>query len=108
MSQHEQLVGVPVHDPVYHFPWQVLDAIIAGRSAIDLRGLRLATMGEATAFLAAYGFDTSDAYDMAEMDEVLRQAACFIRETLLPYEGLTDIPDDLPRSYPELLLVAST
>jgi uncharacterized protein (TIGR04562 family) len=108
MTQPDQLIGVPVHDPVYHFPWQVLDAIIAGRSAIDLRGLRIATPNEATNFLSAYGFDVDDAVDRAEMDEVYRQASCFIRETLLPYEGLTDIPEALPTTYPDLLLVAAT
>lgn len=108
MSPHDHLVGVPIHDPVYHFPWQVLDAIIAGRSAIDLRGMRLAATSEALDFLTAYGFDPQDPYDAAEMDEVYRQAACFFRETLLPYEGLTDIPEGLPTTYPELLLVSAT
>ena len=47
MSQAEPMVGVPINDPVYHFPWQVLDAIIAGRSAIDLSGMRISTLQEA-------------------------------------------------------------
>jgi uncharacterized protein (TIGR04562 family) len=108
MSQLDPMAGVPIHDPVYHFPWQVLDAVIAGRSAIDLRGLRISTPGEARDFLSAYGFDTADAYDAAEMDEVCRQTASFIRDVLLPYEGLTDVPADLPTRYEDLLLVVST
>ncbi|MFN3431996.1 MAG: TIGR04552 family protein, partial [Candidatus Sericytochromatia bacterium] len=97
MNLNDQVAGVPINDPVYHFPWQVLDAIIAGRSAIDLRGLRLSTPREAHDFLAAYGFDWDDPYDSAEMDEVYRQTARFIEDVLLPHEGLT-----------RLLLVAST
>jgi uncharacterized protein (TIGR04562 family) len=108
MNLDDQLAGVPINDPVYHFPWQVLDAIIAGRSAIDLRGLRLSTTQEAHDFLAAYGFDWDDPYDSAEMDEVYRQTARFIEDVLLPHEGLSALPGGLPDTYPGVLLVAST
>lgn len=108
MTLHDPLAGVPIHDPVYHFPWQVLDAVIAGRSAIDLRGLRISTVQEAKDFISAYGFDCDDPYDLAEMDEIHRQSTSFIRDVLLPYGGLTAIPEGLPTSYLELLLVVST
>jgi uncharacterized protein (TIGR04562 family) len=42
------------------------------------------------------------------MDEVYRQALCFMREVLLPHEGLTDIPEGFPPTYTDVLLVAST
>lgn len=108
MTLHDPVAGVPIHDPVYHFPWAVLDAVIAGRSAIDLRGLRISTHQEANDFLSAYGFDVEDPYDIAEMDEVFHQASRFMREVLLPYEGLTDLPENLPTGFADLLLVVST
>lgn len=108
MSQIDNVVGVPITDPIYHFPWQVLEAIIAGRSAIDLKGLRNHTMEEAENFLEAYGFQVDDPEDQLELDEVYRLTSTFIREVLLPYGSITDLPEDLPASYPELLLLAST
>lgn len=108
MSQLDNVVGVPVHDPVYHFPWQVLEAIVAGRSAIDLKGLRIATEPEALDFLAAYGFDPSDPLDQIELDEAYHMAQRFIREVLLPFGNLVDLPPDLPTSYKDVLLLSAT
>lgn len=108
MSQLDNVVGVPVNDPVYHFPWQVLEAIIAGRSAIDLSGLRMSTHEEALDFLHAYGFDPERPDDAEEMAAIHDQAMRFVREVLLPYGELEDVPAELPRDYLELVLLAST
>lgn len=108
MSQLDNVVGVPIHDPVYHFPWQVLDAIIAGRSAIDLKGLRISTPDEACDFLVAYGLDPDDPSDAAELHEVFAQARVFIREELLPLANERDRLDELPDDYAQVLLMAST
>ncbi|MDB5096980.1 MAG: hypothetical protein JWM80_1401, partial [Cyanobacteria bacterium RYN_339] len=84
MSTPDHVLGRAVNDPIYHFPWSQLDAIIAGRSAIDLTGLRIGTREAARGFEAAYGFDPDDMMDRAELAEVRRRAARFIEEVLLP------------------------
>jgi uncharacterized protein (TIGR04562 family) len=107
MSTPDHVLGRPVNDPIYHFPWSQLEAIIAGRSAIDLQGLRIGTRDAARGFECAYGFDPDDLMDRAELAEVRRRAQRFIEEVLLPYGGQTELPE-LPESYEDLLLVAST
>lgn len=101
-------VGVPIQEAVYEFQWPAIDAIVAGRSAIDLTGLRLATGGEADDFLRAYGFEPEDPADAPELEKVAELAAAFIEGTLLPYGDLKALPSNLPRDYRELLLLAST
>lgn len=108
MSQLDNVVGVPINDPVYHFPWQVLEAIISGRSAIDLTGLRFSTPDEALDFIQAYGFDPARPDDRAELASIYEQSVRFVREVLLPFEGLNGLPEELPSDYNELLLLAST
>ncbi|HEY9724550.1 MAG TPA: TIGR04552 family protein, partial [Oscillatoriaceae cyanobacterium] len=108
MSQLDNVVGVPIHDPVYHFPWQVLDSIIAGRSAIDLKGLRISTPDEARDFMQAYGLDPTDPSDEEELRLVFGQARAFIRDELLPLTGVADRTAELPQDYLQVLLIAST
>jgi uncharacterized protein (TIGR04562 family) len=108
MASKEPVYGVPVREPVYHFPWQTLDAIIAGRSAIDLEGLRLTTVQAANEFIASYGYNVTDAADGAEMAQIWDLSAAFIATSLLPYAELTHVPFELPHEYPDLLLIAST
>ena len=107
MTTPDHPLGVPINDPVYHFPWSTLEAIVAGRSAIDLQGMRIPTRDAALGFLAAYGFDAVDPMDRAEMVEVHRRATRFIQDVLLPYGGEERLPE-LPQGYEELLLIAST
>lgn len=101
-------VGVPIQEAVYEFQWGAIDAIVAGRSAIDLPGLRIATPQEADDFTRAYGFEPEDAADQAEMRKLADLAAAFIEGTLLPYGDLKALPSALPRDYRQLLLLAST
>jgi uncharacterized protein (TIGR04562 family) len=98
---------IALQEPVYHFPWKVLDAIVAGRSAIDLGGMRMATHQETLNFIEAYGFDPYDPEDQNEMDLIFQQTVGFISETLLPFRGLDFIPLELPKTFPEMMLLAS-
>jgi uncharacterized protein (TIGR04562 family) len=70
--------------------------------------MRLSTADEAQAFLEAYGFDPRDPADQLELDEAYTLAQQFIRDVLLPYGNLVDIPPDMPTSYSEVLLLSST
>lgn len=107
MSTPDPVLGRPVNDPVYHFPWQTLEAIVAGRSAIDLQGMRISTREAAREFEVAYGFNPEDPLDAAEMREVWRRTHRFLQEVLLPYGGHDRLPE-LPETYEDMLLVAST
>lgn len=108
MSQLDDVAGVPITDPVYRFPWSTLDAIVEGRSAIDLQGLRVGTRADAQDFIRAYGLDPDDPLDQPEFEAISERAAHFIETVLLPWEGLDALPAGLPRAFPDLLLVAST
>ncbi|MEB3330587.1 MAG: TIGR04552 family protein [Candidatus Sericytochromatia bacterium] len=108
MSQLDDLAGAPITDPFYRFPWQTLEAIVEGRSAIDLTGLRVSRREAAVEFLRVYGLDPTDPLDEAELETIAGQARHFIEEVLLPWEGLASVPPELPATYPELLLLAST
>ena len=108
MSQLDDVAGVPITDPVYRFPWPTLDAIVEGRSAIDLQGLRVGTRADAMDFIRTYGLDPDDALDGPELAAIAERSAYFIEAFLLPFEGVSKLPAELPRAYPDLLLVAST
>ena len=108
MKPLDDLAGAPISDPVYRFPWQTLEAIVEGRSAIDLTGLRVSRREAALDFLRAYGLDPEDPLDEAELRSIGGQTRHFVSAVLLPWEGLTGLPPELPSSYPELILLAST
>lgn len=96
-----------VEEPAYHFPWPLLDAVMAGRSAIDLDHLAIHDREQALAFIRAYGFEPADPGDARDMAEVMALTRLFIDEQLLPYGGLTTVPDDLVGDWEDLLLQAS-
>jgi len=104
----DDFAGSPISDPVYKFPWQTLGSIVEGRSVIDLVGLRVSTREAALDNLRAYGLEPEDPLDAAELSEVASQTVQFITNTLLPWRGLEAIPGDLPVTFPELILLAST
>ena len=108
MSQLDDVAGVPITDPIYRFPWATLEAIVEGRSAIDLEGLRVGTRGDAYDFIRIYGLDPDDPLDGPELAAIAERSVYFLENVLLPWEGLTALPEALPRAYPDLLLVAST
>src|SRR5687767_3250164 len=108
MSQTDDVAGVPITDPVYRFPWSTLEAIVEGRSAIDLLGMRVGTRADALDFIRAYGLDPDDPLDQPEFAAIAERSAHFIQDVLLPWEGVTALPAGLPMTYPDLLLVAST
>lgn len=96
-----------VEEPAYHFPWPLLDAVMAGRSAIDLDHLAVNDPEQAYAFIQGYGFEPTDPEDARELAEVLRQSRLFMQEYLLPYGELTTVPEGLESSWEALLLQAS-
>lgn len=108
MTSIDDVAGVPITDPLYRFPWATIDAIVEGRSAVDLQGLRVGTRHDAWDFLQAYGLDVEDPLDRSECEAVVERSADFIERVLLPWEGLTELPPGLPRNFPDLLLIAST
>ncbi len=66
-----------------HFPWDVLRAIVDGRSAIDVPRLALRDHDEAAEFLSCYGFDLAQSGHRDEIAWIRRDAAEFIRDELL-------------------------
>lgn len=100
--------GSAIRSSTYHFHWNQLDAVIAGRSAIDLVGLRLSTHEDALGFLEAYGFRPGDPGDEEELATLARNTEAFFKDVLLPFGRAKAFPRALPRDFPELLLLAST
>ncbi|MEB3285450.1 MAG: TIGR04552 family protein [Candidatus Sericytochromatia bacterium] len=108
MTSHSEIGGSPISDPIYRFPWQTLGAIVEGRSVIDLVGLRVSTREAALDNLRAYGLDPDDPLDASELEEISQQTAHFFNSVLLPWRSLSGLPEDLPKTFPELFLLAST
>ena len=72
------------HDPnPISFPWETLDAIIGGQSAIDVPRVHCRTFKEAEDFVECYGFDWHQPAHRAEVDEIRQEALSFIRQELL-------------------------
>lgn len=108
MPPHNEFAGSPISDPVYRFPWQTLAAIVEGRSVIDLAGLRVSTREAALENIRVYGLDPDDPLDAGELVEIAAQTTHFLQSVLLPWNSLELIPAELPTSFPELILLAST
>lgn len=69
------------------FPFETLNAIVGGRSAIDNRGLQVEDLEAAEAFLECYGFRWDHPEERAEVETIRLQALAFIDEVLLePHE----------------------
>lgn len=91
------------------FPWDTLQAVIGGASAIDLSRLELRTEDEALGFLEAYGYDWHRPDDRACLDEIRAEAIDFIhRELLNPDEPRVPHEIQATPSVPVLLVQAST
>lgn len=64
-------------------PWEVLSAMIQGRSSIDLSSMPVYSREEAISLVYNYGFDLSLPEDMAEMEGYFVEAVNFIEHRFL-------------------------
>ena len=101
-------------------PWEVLGAMIQGKSSIDLTSMPVYSREEAREFIYNYGFDLDVPEDMAEMEAYLIEAVNFIEHRFLTrsvdWEGLGEPviqADKIPlsvtssRNVVDLLMMAS-
>jgi len=90
----------------YHFRWDVLDAIIGGRSLVDLpsglTGFTIKNIEHADRFLMAYGFDLSDPIEQAELLGHYRESLNFVRNYFLQPENPEGLKIEIPRKILEL------
>lgn len=101
-------------------PWEVLDAMIQGKSSIDLTSMPVYSREEALSMIYSYGFDLTVPDDQAEMEAYFIEAVNFIEHRFLTpavdWVGLGEPPaptEKIPlavtssRSVIDLLLLAS-
>jgi uncharacterized protein (TIGR04562 family) len=67
-------------------PWEALEGMIKGISAIDFQQMTLHDMEEAGQFLLNYGFDIHNPADQDEIDTIRIEALSFIERRLLDQE----------------------
>lgn len=95
----------------YVFSKQLIDSLIGGVAAIDVKRLRIQNLNESYEFINAYGYNLNNEKDRALLWNFHRRAVTFIREELLNEneeipEALTD-PNQL-NDLAYLLIYAST
>lgn len=64
-------------------PWETLQAVIMGVSAIDLTAIPLHSREDAARFLLSYGYDFTHAGDRAEVVALFKESVQFINERFL-------------------------
>jgi uncharacterized protein (TIGR04562 family) len=75
------------------FPWEIMDTMISGHSAIDVPRLYLSNLADADEFLRSYGFRWDDPEDRAELEGLRREALDFLENNLIEDEpGLELVP----------------
>ena len=75
------------------FPWEIMDTMISGHSAIDVPRLYLSNLSDADEFLRSYGFRWDDPEDRAELEGLRREALDFLENNLIEDEpGLELVP----------------
>ena len=70
-------------------PWEIMDTMISGHSAIDVPRLYLSSLADADEFLRSYGYRWEDAEDRAEVEGLRQEALEFLVHNLL--EGEPDL-----------------
>lgn len=97
------------HDDL-DFQWDLLDAMISGRSAIDVPRLDLDSLDDAEGFLASYGYDWSRSEHRAEVERIRDEAISFLNNELLndEHDLLVDDRVHFEKDVRNLLLWAST
>ena len=74
------------------FPWATLNAVIGGRSAIDVPRLHVHTLEEAEEFLESYGYIWSDWKHREELSQLREETMTFFAQEFLPGEEALEIP----------------
>ena len=82
----------PEYSP-FQFHRQVMDCVVGGVSALDIRRLSLGSVEEARQFIGAYGYNLDDPESRDQLWASHRRAVAMIKEQLLE-EGET-IPEAL-------------
>ncbi|HEX4924805.1 MAG TPA: TIGR04552 family protein [Bdellovibrionales bacterium] len=80
-----------------HFPRQILDSVVGGRSAIDIPRLEIQNLEQAHGFAKTYGYDLGDPVDLEEVWSFHRRTISFLREKVLEQGEL--IPEELSDPY---------
>jgi uncharacterized protein (TIGR04562 family) len=66
----------------FEFSWPSVSVVIEGGSILDLPRLDIKTIGEATEFIQAYGFDVNNQDDLALVWKFFNEAVQFIEKSL--------------------------
>jgi len=66
----------------FEFPWPSVNVVLEGSSILDVPRLEIKTIGEATSFIQAYGFDVNNPDDLALVWQFFNEAVQFIEKTL--------------------------
>ncbi len=74
------------------FPWETLNAIVGGRSAIDVPVLQLRTLEEAESFIECYGFNWHHSNDRQQLEAMRKSALEYIQDVLLQDEPSVSMP----------------
>ncbi len=89
--------------------WEMIEAIVSGRSAIDVPRLYVTSLDDASDFLACYGYDLGVPASRAQLEGFRVEAIEFIENELLDDEPLAIDPDvRAERDVRRLLLWASS
>jgi uncharacterized protein (TIGR04562 family) len=80
-----------------HFPRQILDSVVGGRSVIDIPRLEIQNLSQAYGFIKTYGYDLENPHELEEIWGFHRRAISFLREKLL--EAGEMIPEELTDTY---------
>ena len=67
----------------FEMPWEALNAIIQGKSSIDLTAMPVTTRDEAFSLIYNYGFDLNHPEDVAEIEGYFIEAVNFIEHRFL-------------------------
>jgi len=76
-------------------PWEMMETVVLGRSAIDVSRLYLSGIADAEEFLRCYGFDLQRPEQAREVEEIRREALEFIVDDLLVDEPQLIMPPEI-------------
>ncbi|MBY0449387.1 MAG: TIGR04552 family protein [Cyanobacteria bacterium] len=89
-TSHDQLADL-------HLAWDMIEAMLSGKSSIDLNGVPFRSREDAEQFLIHYGFDWHEDSDRAELVGLFEEAVRFINHVLLAKQ-----PETLPKTLKEI------
>ena len=78
----------------FEFPWPSVNVVLEGGSILDIPHLEIKTIGEATAFIQAYGFDLNNPDDLELVWRFFNDAVQFI-EKVLTDPDYSKVPEHL-------------